>query len=67
MLMAHLLFCVGSCSHFQGVSVSHKPGQLVLPSLQRSGFRRIRATSADGCFRYIVESVVNTDFTEAKR
>ena len=25
------------------------------------------ATSADGYFRYIAESVVNVDFTEAKR
>ena len=25
------------------------------------------ATSADGYFRYIAESVVNADFTEAKR
>jgi len=39
----------------------------VLPSLQRSGSRRIPATSADGYFRYIAESVVNADFTEAKR
>jgi hypothetical protein len=39
----------------------------VLPSLQRSGSRRILATSADGYFRYIAESVVNADFTEAKR
>jgi len=40
----------------------------VLPSLQRSGSRRIPATSADadGYFRYIAESVVNADFTEAK-
>jgi len=30
----------------------------VLPSLQRSGSRRIPATSADGYFRYIAESVV---------
>ena len=39
----------------------------MLPSLQRSGSRRIPATSADGYFRYIAESVVNADFTEAKR
>jgi len=39
----------------------------VLASLQRSGSRRIPATSADGYFRYIAESVVNADFTEAKR
>ena len=39
----------------------------MFPSLQRSGSRRIPATSADGYFRYIAESVVNADFTEAKR
>ena len=39
----------------------------MLPSLQRSGSRRIPARSADGYFRYIAESVVNADFTEAKR
>jgi len=39
----------------------------VLASLQRSGSRRIPATPADGYFRYIAESVVNADFTEAKR
>ena len=39
----------------------------MLPSLQRSGSRSIPATSADGYFRYIAESVVNTDFTEVKR
>ena len=39
----------------------------MLPSLQRSGSRRIPASSADGYFRYIAESVVNADFTEAKR
>ena len=39
----------------------------MLPSLQRSGSRRIPATPADGYFRYIAESVVNADFTEAKR
>ncbi len=39
----------------------------MLPSLQRSGSRRIPATSADGYFRYIAESVVNADFTEAKQ
>jgi len=39
----------------------------VLASLRRSGSRRIPATSADGYSRYIAESVVNADFTEAKR
>ena len=39
----------------------------MLPSLHRSGSRRITATSADGYFRYIAESVVNADFTGAKR
>ena len=39
----------------------------MLASLQRSGSRRIPGTSADGYFRYIAESVVNADFTEAKR
>ena len=39
----------------------------MFPSLQRSGSSRIPATSANGYFRYIVESVVNADFTEAKR
>jgi len=39
----------------------------VFPSLQRSGSSRIPATSANGYFRYIAESVVNADFTEAKR
>ena len=39
----------------------------MLPSLQRSGSRRIPATSADGYFRYIAKSVVNADFTEAKQ
>ena len=39
----------------------------MLPSLQRSGSRRIPATSADGYFRYVPESVVNADFKEAKR
>ena len=39
----------------------------MLPPLQRSGSSRIPATSADGYFRYIAESVVNADFTEAKR
>ena len=39
----------------------------MFPSLQRSGSRRIPSTSADGYFRYIAESVVNADFTEAKR
>ena len=38
----------------------------MLLSLQRSGFRRIPATSADGYFRYIAESIVNSNFTEAK-
>ena len=50
-----------------GLRLSHLPRQLVLPSLQRSGSHRIPATSADGYFRYIAESVVNADFTEAKR
>ena len=50
-----------------GLRLSHLPRQLVLPSLQRSGSRRIPGTSADGYFRYIAESVVNADFTEAKR
>ena len=39
----------------------------MLASLQRSSSSRIPATSADGYFRYIAESVVNADFTEAKR
>jgi len=39
----------------------------VLVSLQRSGSRRIPTKSADGYFRYIPESVVNADFSEAKR
>ena len=39
----------------------------MLPSLQRSGYSRIPGTSADGYFRYIAESVVNADFTEAKQ
>jgi hypothetical protein len=40
----------------------------VLTSLQqRSGFRLIPVTPADGYFHYIAESVVNADFTEAKR
>ena len=39
----------------------------MLASLQRSGSRCIPTTSADGYFRYIVESIVNADFTEAKR
>ena len=39
----------------------------MLASLWRSGSRRIPATSADGYSRYIAESVVNADFTEAKR
>jgi hypothetical protein len=39
----------------------------VLASLQRSGSRCIPATPADGYFRYIAESIVNADFTEAKR
>jgi hypothetical protein len=29
--------------------------------------RQIQATPADGYFRYIAESVVSADFTEAKR
>jgi hypothetical protein len=39
----------------------------VIPSLQGSSSLRIPATSVDGYFRYIAESVVNADFTEAKR
>jgi len=39
----------------------------VLVSLQRSGSRCIPATPADGYFRYIAESIVNADFTAAKR
>ena len=39
----------------------------MLAFLQRSGSRRIPAMSADGYFRYVAESVVNADFTEAKR
>ena len=39
----------------------------MLPSLQRSGSSRIPATSVDGYFRYIAESVVIANFTEAKR
>jgi hypothetical protein len=39
----------------------------VIPSLQGSSSLRIPATPADGYFRYIAESVVNADFTEAKR
>ena len=39
----------------------------MLASLQRSGSRCIPATPADGYFRYIAESIVNADFTEAKR
>ena len=39
----------------------------MLASLQRSSSSRIPATSADGYFRYIAESVVNADFTEEKR
>ena len=39
----------------------------MFPSIQRLGSRRIRTTSADGYFRYIAESVVNADFTEAKQ
>ena len=50
-----------------GLRLSHLPRQLVLASLQRSGSRRVPATSADGYFRNIAESVVNADFTEAKR
>ena len=50
-----------------GFRLSHLPRQLVLASLQRSGSRRIPATSADGYFRYIAESVVNADFTEVKQ
>ncbi len=50
-----------------GFRLSHLPRQLVLASLQRSGSRRIPATPADRYFRYIAESVVNADFSEAKR
>ena len=39
----------------------------MLPSLQRSGSSRIPATSVDGYFRYIAESVVIANFIEAKR
>ncbi len=40
----------------------------MLPSLQqRSGSRLIPVTPADGYFHYIAESVVNADFTTAKR
>jgi len=39
----------------------------VLPTLQRSGSRRIPTTSADGYFHYIAKSIVNADFAEAKR
>ena len=40
----------------------------MLTSLQqRSGFRLIPVTPADGYFHYIAESVVNAGFTEAKR
>ena len=67
MPIAQLLLCWFLQSFPGGLWLSHLPRQLVLPSLQRSGSRRITATSADGYFRYIVESVVNSDFTEAKR
>ena len=50
-----------------GLRLFHFPIQLVLASLQRSGSRLIPATSADGYFRYVPKSVVNADFTEAKR
>ena len=65
-IVQHLL-CRFIQSFPDGLRLSHLPRQLVLPSLQRSGSRRIPATSADGYFRYIAESVVNADFTEAKR
>ena len=39
----------------------------MIPSLQGSSSLRIPATSVDGYFRYIAESVVNADFSEAKR
>jgi hypothetical protein len=39
----------------------------VLASLQGSSSLRIPATSADGYFHYIAESVVKANFTEAKR
>jgi hypothetical protein len=64
---ANLNCSASSLSAPAGLRLSHLPRQLVLPSLQRSGSRRIPATSADGYFRYIAESVVNADFTEAKR
>jgi hypothetical protein len=68
MLIAQLLLCRFLQSFPPGgLRLSHLPRQLVLSSLQRSGSRRIPATYADGYFRYIAESVVNADFTEAKR
>ena len=67
MPIAQLLLCWFLQSFPGGLGLSHLPRQLVLPSLQRSGSRRIPATSADGYFRYIAESVVNADFTGAKR
>ena len=67
MLIAQLLLCWFLQAFPGGLRLSHLPGQLVLPSLQRSGFRRIPSTSANEYFRYIEESVVNADFTEAKR
>ena len=69
MPIAQLLLCWFLQSFPGGLGLSHFPRQIVLPSLQRSGSRRIPATSADadGYFRYIAESVVNADFSEAKR
>ena len=64
---ANLNCSASSLSAPAGLRLSHLPRQLVLPSLQRSGSSRIPATSADGYFRYIAESVVNADFTEAKQ
>ena len=56
MLIAQLLLCRFLQSFPPGgLRLSHLPRQLVLPSLQRSGSRRIPATSADGHFRYIAE------------
>ena len=67
MLIAQLLLCRFLQSFPDALWLSHLPRQLVLPSLQRSGFRRIPATSADGYFHYIAKSIVNADFAEAKR
>ncbi|SVD15653.1 uncharacterized protein METZ01_LOCUS368507, partial [marine metagenome] len=48
-----LLLCRFLQSFPGGLGLSNLPRQLVLPSLQQSGSRRIPATSADGYFRYI--------------